>query len=76
MKKLLAVALVLVLCLSVVLVACDKKGGGETTESNNPVAKLDAAADAVYKFNKDSIPAETTKSFDLSIDSAISVAST
>lgn len=66
MKKLLAVALVLVLCLSVVLVACDKKGGGETTESNNPVAKLDAAADAVYKFNKDSIPAETTKSFDLS----------
>lgn len=66
MKKLLAVALVLVLCLSVVLVACDKKGGGETTESNNPVAKIDAAADAVYKFNKDSIPAETTKSFDLS----------
>lgn len=66
MKKLLAVALVLVLCLSVVLVACDKKGGGETTESNNPVAKLDAAADAVYKLNKDSIPAETTKSFDLS----------
>lgn len=66
MKKLLAVALVLVLCLSVVLVACDKKGGGETTESNNPVAKLDAAADAVYKFNKDSIPAETTGSFDLS----------
>lgn len=66
MKKLLAVALVLVLCLSVVLVACDKKGGGGTTESNNPVAKLDAAADAVYKFNKDSIPAETTSSFDLS----------
>lgn len=66
MKKLLAVALVLVLCLSVVLVACDKKGGGETTDSNNPVAKLDAAADAVYKLNKDSIPAETTKSFDLS----------
>lgn len=66
MKKLLAVALVLVLCLSVVLVACDKKGGGGTTDSNNPVAKLDAAADAVYKFNKDSIPAETTKSFDLS----------
>lgn len=66
MKKLLAVALVLVLCLSVVLVACDKKGGGETTESNNPVAKLDAAVDAVYKLNKDSIPAETTKSFDLS----------
>lgn len=66
MKKLLAVALVLVLCLSVVLVACDKKGGGETTDSNNPVAKLDAAADAVYKFNKDSIPAETTGSFDLS----------
>lgn len=66
MKKLLAVALVLVLCLSVVLVACDKKGGGETTESNNPVAKLDAAVDAVYKFNKDSIPAETTGSFDLS----------
>ena len=66
MKKLLAVALVLVLCLSVVLVACDKKGGGETTDSNNPVAKLDAAVDAVYKLNKDSIPAETTKSFDLS----------
>lgn len=66
MKKLLAVALVLVLCLSVVLVACDKNGGGGTTESNNPVAKLDAAADAVYKFNKDSIPAETTSSFDLS----------
>lgn len=66
MKKLLAVALVLVLCLSVVLVACDKKGGGGTTDSNNPVAKLDAAADAVYKFNKDSIPAETTSSFDLS----------
>lgn len=66
MKKLLAVALVLVLCLSVVLVACDKKGGGGTTDSNNPVAKLDAAADAVYKFNKDSIPAETTGSFDLS----------
>lgn len=66
MKKLLAVALVLVLCLSVVLVACDKKGGGGSTDSNNPVAKLDAAADAVYKFNKDSIPAETTKSFDLS----------
>lgn len=66
MKKLLAVALVLVLCLSVVLVACDKKGGGGTTESNNPVAKLDAAVDAVYKFNKDSIPAETTGSFDLS----------
>lgn len=66
MKKLLAVALVLVLCLSVVLVACDKKGGGETTESNNPVAKLDAAVDAVNKLNKDSIPAETTKSFDLS----------
>lgn len=66
MKKLLAVALVLVLCLSVVLVACDKKGGGGTTESNNPVAKLDAAADAVYKLNKDSIPSETTSSFDLS----------
>lgn len=66
MKKLLAVALVLVLCLSVVLVACDKKGGGGTTDSNNPVAKLDAAVDAVYKLNKDSIPAETTKSFDLS----------
>lgn len=66
MKKLLAVALVLVLCLSVVLVACDKPGGGGTTDSNNPVAKLDAAADAVYKFNKDSIPAETTSSFDLS----------
>lgn len=66
MKKLLAVALVLVLCLSVVLVACDKKGGGETTDSNNPVAKLDAAADAVYKLNKDSIPSETTSSFDLS----------
>lgn len=66
MKKLLAVALVLVLCLSVVLVACDKKGGGGTTDSNNPVAKLDAAADAVYKLNKDSIPSETTSSFDLS----------
>lgn len=66
MKKLLAVALVLVLCLSVVLVACDKPGGGGTTESNNPVAKLDAAADAVYKLNKDSIPSETTSSFDLS----------
>ena len=65
MKKLLAVALVLVLCLSVVLVACDKKGGG-STDSNNPVAKLDAAADAVYKLNKDSIPSETTSSFDLS----------
>lgn len=66
MKKLLAVALVLVLCLSVVLVACDKPGGGGTTDSNNPVAKLDAAADAVYKLNKDSIPSETTSSFDLS----------
>lgn len=66
MKKLLAVALVLVLCLSVVLVACDKKGGGETTESNNPVAKLDAAADAVYKLYKDRISAETTSSFNLS----------
>lgn len=66
MKKLLAVALVLVLCLSVVLVACDKKGGGETTDSNNPVAKLDAAADAVYKLYKDRISAETTSSFDLS----------
>lgn len=66
MKKLLAVALVLVLCLSVVLVACDKKGGGETTDSNNPVAKLDAAADAVYKLYKDRISAETTSSFNLS----------
>lgn len=66
MKKLLAVALVLVLCLSVVLVACDKKGGGGTTESNNPVAKLDAAADAVYKLYKDRITAETTSSFNLS----------
>lgn len=66
MKKLLAFALVLVLCLSVVLVACDKPGGGETTDSNNPVAKLDAAADAVYKLYKDSIKAETTSSFDLS----------
>lgn len=66
MKKLLAVALVLVLCLSVVLVACDKNGGGGTTESNNPVAKLDAAADAVYKLYKDRITAETTSSFNLS----------
>ena len=66
MKKLLAVALVLVLCLSVVLVACDKKGGGGTTDSNNPVAKLDAAADAVYKLYKDRISAETTSSFNLS----------
>ena len=66
MKKLLAVALVLVLCLSVVLVACDKPGGGGTTESNNPVAKLDAAADAVYKLYKDRITAETTSSFNLS----------
>lgn len=65
MKKLLACALVLVLCLSVVLVACDKTGGGDQ-DVLNPASKLDAAADAVYKLYKDSISAETAASYNLS----------
>lgn len=64
MKKALVVALVLMLCLSVVFVACDKKN--DNTNNNAPASKLAQAKEVVERLNKDNIPAETIADFDLS----------
>jgi len=47
MKKLLAITLILVLCLSVVLVACDKDKGEQPAAA--PASELEAARDALEK---------------------------
>ncbi len=65
MKKALVIVLALVLCLSVVLVACDKKGGDDTTASA-PASELARAKQAVEVLNKDKIPAKATANFELS----------
>lgn len=63
-KKLFALLLVLVLCVSCVLVACDKTPD-DNTDGRAPADKLAAAKDVLYLNYKDSIPAETAKDFTL-----------
>lgn len=59
MKKLLAITLILVLCLSVVLVACDKDPGEQPAAA--PASELEAARDALEKLA--AIKKESTADF-------------
>lgn len=62
MKKALVVVLVLMLCLSVVFVACNN----DETGGKAPASELGRAKEAVERLYKDSIPAETAADYTLS----------
>ena len=64
MKKLLAFTLILVLCLSVVLVACNDKDDNNVKKLSAPADQLEAAKNAFEKtYTTDLIPEETDVDF-------------